>query len=219
MDEPCFYGFPTYGEAGPEGGPGLRRPCRSSRPTGRSSGTRPPSRGWRRSWRAICPGRWARRSTPRPASTRSRPDRDFVVDRLPEAPGVIVAHSGRRTASSSPRSSAGSWPSCCVDGVDPIGRRSRAIPDRSTDPARGRPRDVLDGLTASWRTVRVGVCAETSFCATVPQVRAGEGPTRRRLRMRQILACPGGRTLSSPCCGDLGAVAGGRGHRVRPPIH
>ena len=70
MDEPSFYGFPTYGEAGPEGRPGLRR--RAGRPgrRGRSTATRPPSRGSTASSPTTCPGPSGRRSTRRPACTR-----------------------------------------------------------------------------------------------------------------------------------------------------
>ena len=40
QDEPSFYGFPTYGEAGPKGRPGHRRHSRPRPRPGRSSGTR-----------------------------------------------------------------------------------------------------------------------------------------------------------------------------------
>ena len=70
MDVPSFYGFPTYGEAGPEGGRGLRRPA--GRPG--HADVRPGRRGVRarrrRSWRPTCPAPSGRPSTRRRACTR-----------------------------------------------------------------------------------------------------------------------------------------------------
>jgi sarcosine oxidase len=90
MDDPCFYGFPTYGEAGPKaaqdvGGeivdPDDRTFDRDEAAFARLAGfleTYLPD--------AVGP----------PILTRTclytlTPDRDFVVDRVPEAPGVLVA--------------------------------------------------------------------------------------------------------------------------------
>ena len=42
MDDPSFYGFPTYGEAGPEGRPGLRRPADDAGRAAPSSATEAP---------------------------------------------------------------------------------------------------------------------------------------------------------------------------------
>lgn len=89
MDEPSFYGFPTYGEAGPKaaqdcGGevttPATRTFDRDDAAFGRVTdflGQRLPG--------ALGP----------PIYTKTclytlTPDRDFVVDRVPDAPGVIV---------------------------------------------------------------------------------------------------------------------------------
>ncbi len=71
MDEPCFYGFPTYGEAGPKaaqdcGGLPVEPADRTFERDEAAFGERRA-----RSWRAICRARSARRSTPRPVSTRS----------------------------------------------------------------------------------------------------------------------------------------------------
>ena len=71
MDEPCFYGFPTYGEAGPKaaqdcGGQPVEPDDRTFERDEAAFATR---RG--ASWRATCRARSARRSTPRPACTRS----------------------------------------------------------------------------------------------------------------------------------------------------
>jgi sarcosine oxidase len=90
MDDPCFYGFPTYGEAGPKaaedcGGravdPDRRTFDRDEAAFGRVStflADHLPA--------AVGP----------PIYTKTclytlTPDRDFVIDRVPEAPGVSVA--------------------------------------------------------------------------------------------------------------------------------
>ena len=111
MDDPSFYGFPTYGEAGPEGGPGLR--WRAGRPgrahvRARRGGIRPRPCVPRA---ATCPAAVGPPIYTKTCLYTLTPDRDFVVDRLPERPGVVVAPRGRPTGSSSPRSSGASWPS------------------------------------------------------------------------------------------------------------
>jgi sarcosine oxidase len=90
MDEPCFYGFPTYGEAGPK----------AAQDVGGEE-TTPAARTFDRDEVAFAtlhafleqhlPG-----SLGPPIYTKTclytlTPDRDFVVDRLPEHPGVLVA--------------------------------------------------------------------------------------------------------------------------------
>ncbi|MFL5674151.1 MAG: N-methyl-L-tryptophan oxidase [Chloroflexota bacterium] len=90
MDEPCFYGFPTYGEAGPK----AAQDC-GGEPVA------PDSRTFTRHEAAF--GRletFMERHLPGavgpPIYTKTclytlTPDRDFVVDRVPGAPGVVVA--------------------------------------------------------------------------------------------------------------------------------
>ena len=91
MDDPCFYGFPTYGEPGPEGRPGRRRRGDDARRRGRSSGTT------RRYGRltdflgAHLPGMLGPPIYTKTCLYTLTPDRDFVVDRLPDAPNVLVA--------------------------------------------------------------------------------------------------------------------------------
>jgi sarcosine oxidase len=90
MDEPCFYGFPTYGEAGPKaaqdcGGPPVD----------------PADRTFERDEAAFAnverflashlPGALGPPIYTKTCLYTLTPDRDFVVDRLPEAPGVTVA--------------------------------------------------------------------------------------------------------------------------------
>lgn len=90
MDDPCFYGFPTYGEAGPK----------AAQDCGGES-VDPDTRTFERDEVAFTRlGAFLDRHLPGavgpPILTRTclytlTPDRDFVVDRVPEAPGVLVA--------------------------------------------------------------------------------------------------------------------------------
>ena len=90
MDDPCFYGFPTYGEAGPEGRPGRRR--------ARDDAGRAHVRGRPGRLRARSVGFMERHlpgAVGPPIYTKTclytlTPDRDFVVDRLPDHPNVLV---------------------------------------------------------------------------------------------------------------------------------
>ncbi len=90
MDEPSFYGFPTYGEPGPK----AAQDC---------GGTRvdPDTRTFERDEGAFerveaflaehLPGALGPPILTRTCLYTLTPDRDFVVDRLPEATGVTVA--------------------------------------------------------------------------------------------------------------------------------
>jgi sarcosine oxidase len=90
MDEPCFYGFPTYGEAGPK----AAQDCGGS-------AIDPETRTFERDEGAFArvgafmaahlPGAVGPPILTRTCLYTLTPDRDFVVDRLPEAPGVAVA--------------------------------------------------------------------------------------------------------------------------------
>jgi sarcosine oxidase len=90
MDDPCFYGFPTYGEAGPK----AAQDCGGE-------AVDPETRTFDRDEAAFARlGAFLQAHLPGavgpPILTRTclytlTPDRDFVVDRLPEAPGVQVA--------------------------------------------------------------------------------------------------------------------------------
>jgi sarcosine oxidase len=89
MDEPSFYGFPTYGEAGPKGAQDV-----GGQPVD------PDTRTFERDDAAYArletflrehlPGAVGPPILTRTCLYTLTPDRDFVVDRLPEAPGVIV---------------------------------------------------------------------------------------------------------------------------------
>ena len=89
MDEPSFYGFPTYGEAGPK----AAQDCGGEVTT-------PATRTFDRDEAAYgrvhdflerrLPGAIGPDILTRTCLYTLTPDRDFVVDRLPDAPGVLV---------------------------------------------------------------------------------------------------------------------------------
>jgi sarcosine oxidase len=90
MDEPSFYGFPTYGEAGPK----AAQDC-GGQPVD------PDHRTFERDDAAFdrveaflaehLPGALGRPIYTKTCLYTLTPDRDFVVDRLPGQPGVVVA--------------------------------------------------------------------------------------------------------------------------------
>ena len=89
MDEPSFYGFPTYGEAGPKAAQDV-----GGQPVD------PDTRTFERDEAAFerlhdflaehLPGAVGPPILTRTCLYTLTPDRDFVVDRLPDAPGVVV---------------------------------------------------------------------------------------------------------------------------------
>jgi sarcosine oxidase len=89
MDEPCFYGFPTYGEAGPK----AAQDC-GGQPT------TPETRTFERDEAAYArvlafmearlPGAVGPEILTRTCLYTLTPDRDFVIDRVPDAPGILV---------------------------------------------------------------------------------------------------------------------------------
>ena len=73
------------------------------------------------------------------------PDRDFVVDRLPDAPNVLVALGaahGFKYASVLGRVLA----ELAIDGDDAVRRGDRALPDRPADPPRANAGHELHGV-------------------------------------------------------------------------
>jgi sarcosine oxidase len=89
MDEPSFYGFPTYGEAGPKGAQDV-----GGQPVDPDTRTFDRDDAAFERLRAFLVERLPGAVGP-PILTRTclytlTPDRDFVVDRLPDAPGVVV---------------------------------------------------------------------------------------------------------------------------------
>ena len=90
MDDPSFYGFPTYGEAGPK----------SAEDVGGAEVT-PETRTFERDEVGFArltdflaghlPGQLGPEILTKTCLYTMTPDRDFVVDRLPDHPGVLVA--------------------------------------------------------------------------------------------------------------------------------
>ena len=158
MDDPCFYGFPTYGEAGPK----AAQDCGGQPvdPDGRSFDRDEAAFDRVEAFMAAhLPGALGPPILTRTCLYTLTPDRDFVVDRVPEAPGVTVllgAAHGFKFASVLGRIAA----ELAVDGTTPSAAGPRAFPDRPADPARGGSGDELDGLTRSRRTQWATVCAD-----------------------------------------------------------
>ncbi|HEV7605001.1 MAG TPA: N-methyl-L-tryptophan oxidase [Candidatus Limnocylindrales bacterium] len=90
MDDPCFYGFPTYGEAGPK----AAQDCGGDP-------VHPDGRTFERDETAFArlgdfmaahlPGALGPPIYTKTCLYTLTPDRDFVVDRLPDQPGVVLA--------------------------------------------------------------------------------------------------------------------------------
>ncbi len=147
MDDPCYYGFPTYGEAGPK----AAEDC-GGRPVDPDRRTFDRDETAFRSVTSFLADHLPEALGP-PIYTRTclytlTPDRDFVVDRLPEAPGISVALGaahGFKFASVIGRILA----ELSVDGRHAVGAGHRPVPDRPADPPRSRSTHVLDGLTLS----------------------------------------------------------------------
>ncbi|HEY7937785.1 MAG TPA: N-methyl-L-tryptophan oxidase [Candidatus Limnocylindrales bacterium] len=90
MDEPCFYGFPTYGEAGPKAAEDV-----GGRPTTARGRSFEPDRvaGARLDgfMAEHLPGSVGPEIYTKTCLYTMTPDRDFVIDRLPDHPSVLVA--------------------------------------------------------------------------------------------------------------------------------
>jgi sarcosine oxidase len=89
MDDPSFYGFPVYGEAGPK----VAQDC-GGQPTTPATRTFEPDEAISRRVRAFLaehlPGALGPEILTRTCLYTLTPERDFVVDRLPDAPGIVV---------------------------------------------------------------------------------------------------------------------------------
>jgi sarcosine oxidase len=89
MDDPSFYGFPTYGEAGPKAAQDVGG--REVTPATRTDDPDPAALTRLESFLAAhLPGALGPPIAIRTCLYTLTPDRDFVVDRLPEAPEVVV---------------------------------------------------------------------------------------------------------------------------------
>ncbi len=89
MDDPSFYGFPVYGEAGPK----VAQDC-GGQPTTPDTRTFEPDPAILQRVRAFLashlPGALGPELLTKTCLYTLTPERDFVVDRLPDAPGVVV---------------------------------------------------------------------------------------------------------------------------------
>jgi sarcosine oxidase len=89
MDDPSFYGFPAYGEAGPK----VAQDCGGS-PVTPDSRTFEPDEAIRTRVREFLAGRLPAALGPeiytKTCLYTMTPERDFVLDRLPDAPGVVI---------------------------------------------------------------------------------------------------------------------------------
>ena len=90
MDEPCFYGFPTYGEPGPKAAQDVGG--RETRPAERTFDVDLDAHARVDSFlHAHLPGALGPDLYTKTCLYTLTPDRDFVLDRVPEAPNVLVA--------------------------------------------------------------------------------------------------------------------------------
>jgi len=90
MDDPCFYGFPTFGEAGPKaaqdaGGKPVTADTRDFEPEPENQ------RGVEEFLSRYIPGALGPIIYTKTCLYTLTPDRDFVVGRVPDAPQVLVA--------------------------------------------------------------------------------------------------------------------------------
>jgi len=90
MDDPSFYGFPAYGEPGPKAAQDVGG--RETTADERTFEPDPAAHGRVDAFlRAHLPGAYGPDLLTKTCLYTLTPDRDFVLDRLPEAPGVLVA--------------------------------------------------------------------------------------------------------------------------------
>jgi sarcosine oxidase len=90
MDDPCYYGFPVFGEEGPKaaqdaGGKPVTADTRTFEPDPENS------RRVREFLAKYLPGALGPEIYTRTCLYTLTPDRDFVIDAVPEADGVFVA--------------------------------------------------------------------------------------------------------------------------------
>ena len=90
MDEPCFYGFPTYGEPGPKAAQDVGG--RPTTPRERTFEIDPDAHARVGAFvRAHLPGAFGPDLYTKTCLYTLTPDRDFVLGPVPEAPSVLVA--------------------------------------------------------------------------------------------------------------------------------
>jgi sarcosine oxidase len=91
MDEPCFYGFPTYGEAGPKAAQDVGGQRDHARRADLRGPTRPPTTRVEDFMKERLPGAVGPAIYTKTCLYTMPPDRDFVLDSLPDHPNVFVA--------------------------------------------------------------------------------------------------------------------------------
>ena len=120
MDDPSFYGFPTYAEGGNGALVKAAQDCGGAVDDGGRAGPSTPTRDaldlLSRFVERLLPGVGAPARTVTCLYTLT-PDRDFVVGPLPGAPVGAASGSAPRTGSSSRRRSAGCSPTLPLDGA------------------------------------------------------------------------------------------------------
>ena len=227
---PVLLRLPDLRRGRPEGRPGLRRPGRRRRQTRTFERDEAADRARRApSWAATCPTALGPEIYTKTCLYTLTPDRDFVVDRLPEAPGRRRPAGRGARRSSSPRCWAASRPSWRSTATRRRRRSSSAFRIDRPILLEEAPGDVLDGLEA--RTCGRRHCTRFAACATVPPLDARErrrwatGDSDRRRRrtrcecplrarmVRRILAVAG---LTAALVLPGAASVHGRGPR-RPP--
>ncbi len=222
MDDPSFYGFPTYGEAGPK----IAQDC-GGEPTDPDARTFERDEAAYARTRAFLESHLPSAVGPdiytKTCLYTLTPDRDFVVDRLPDAPGVTVllgAAHGFKFASVLGRIAA----ELSLDGETPSAGRARGLPHRPSHPPRGGAR-----RRPGWsrRAVRAIPCAVSRPVPTYRHPNAGyvDGPVggagppteedsmhrSRHARLFRILGATGLAGRAPPAGGRAGT--GGRSRR------
>ncbi len=159
--------LPDLWRARPEGRPGRRRRRDNTRRPGRSTATRPLSGASRSFLARHLPGHLGPPIYTKTCLYTLTPDRDFVLDRLPDHPNVLVALGaahGFKFASLFGRIAA----ELVADGEDTIASGDRALPNRPADPARSEPGDELHGMSPQMADLPTPRASHRAFGPATP---------------------------------------------------
>ena len=126
MDEPSFYGFPTHGHPGPKIGQdvGGRRVTTATRTFDRDEAALARVNAFLAAHLPDMAGEPFRTKTCLYTLT---PDRDFVLDAVPEPSAACSSRSGRRTRTSSRRVIGRIMAELALDGATPSAPRDRGL--------------------------------------------------------------------------------------------